>query len=103
MLPRFSKCAGIVLSVVVITCLMSLFAVQGYAQAVGATLSGTVTDPSGAVIPNAQVSVTNAATAVATRATTDAAGFYTLPNLLPATYEATVTAPGFSTERQTNI
>jgi outer membrane receptor protein involved in Fe transport len=82
---------------------VSLFAVQGYAQVVGATLSGTITDPSGGVIPNAQVSVRNTATGVAREVTTDAAGLYLVPNLLPGNYEVSVMSPGFSTARQSNV
>ena len=54
-----------------------------YAQVAGATLSGTVVDQSGAGIPNAQVSIKNVATGSTRYLTTDAAGFYTAPNLLP--------------------
>jgi hypothetical protein len=81
----------------------SFFAVQGYAQVVGATLSGTIMDPSGAVVPNAMVSVRNTATGVTREVTADTAGLYLVPNLLPGTYEVTVMSPGFSTARQSNV
>src|ERR1700681_397657 len=74
-----------------------------YAQVVGATLSGTVTDQSGAVIPSTQISIKNINTGVTRTVTTDAAGFYTAPNLLPGSYEITTTAPGFATLVQTGI
>src|SRR5437899_2192544 len=96
------KRTTVALSVAVIWAL-SLFAVQGYAQVTGATLSGTITDPSGGVIPNAQVSVRNTATGVAREVTADTAGFYSAPNLLPGSYEVTVTSSGFSTARQSNL
>jgi len=76
---------------------------QVRAQVVGATLSGTVSDPSGATVPNAQVAARNTATGVTRTATTDSAGFYSIPNLLPGTYEVTVTATGFSTTVQSNV
>ncbi len=83
--------------------LVLLTSIRAYAQVSGATLTGTVSDASGAVIPNAQVSVKNVATGEVRAVTTDAAGFYTAPNLLPDKYEVTVTAPGFSTEVRSGI
>jgi outer membrane receptor protein involved in Fe transport len=80
-----------------------VFASQVRAQVAGATLSGTINDPSGAVVPKAQVSARNTATGVTRAATTDSAGFYSIPNLLPGNYEVSVTAPGFSTAVQSNI
>jgi hypothetical protein len=73
------------------------------AQVAGATLSGTVTDTSGAVIPNAKLSIANTATRVTRSVTTDTAGFYSVPNLLPGTYDVSTSAPGFSTQVQTGI
>lgn len=74
-----------------------------YAQVVGGTFSGTVSDPTGAVIPNVQVSIKNTATGVNTNVTTNSAGLYEAPNLVPGPYEVTVTARGFQTEVRTGI
>jgi len=74
-----------------------------YAQVTGATLSGTVTDASGGAVAGAQVSVRNTATGIATDTTTDSAGFYTVPNLIPGPYEVRVTAKGFTTAVQSNL
>jgi carboxypeptidase family protein/TonB-dependent receptor-like protein len=93
---------SLVLSILVVF-VVCVFAAQGYAQVVGATLSGTITDPSGSVVPNAQVSVRNTATGVTRAVTADTAGLYVLPNLLPGTYEVSVTAPGFNTARESNV
>src|ERR1700674_2213644 len=68
------------------------------AQVVGGTLSGIVSDPSGALIPNARISIENPATGNARSVVTDAAGFYTAPNLLPGSYKVTVVASGVATE-----
>lgn len=66
-------------------------------------VSGTVQDPSGAVIENAVVSIHNVATGVLTTATTDKTGFYRLPSLAPGEYTLTVTSPGFKKARQVNL
>ena len=64
------------------------------AQGVG-TILGTVTDPSGGVVPNAKVKVTNQATSLTRETQTTGQGFYTLPALPAATYSISVEAPGF--------
>src|SRR6202158_1622960 len=74
-----------------------------YAQVAGATLSGTVRDASSAVIANAKVSIKNTATGVPRDVTTDSAGLYSAPNLLPGIYEVTIVATGFSTSVQTGL
>ncbi|HUY14334.1 MAG TPA: TonB-dependent receptor [Terriglobia bacterium] len=71
------------------------------AQVVGATLSGTITDQSGAVIPNAKVSIKNVATGVVRVASTNQRGIYSAPNVLPGSYEVTVSASGFSSTKTT--
>src|SRR6266436_2307919 len=82
-------------------CLMVSLPVR--AQVVGATLSGTVTDQSGGVVPQAAISIKNIATGITRASTTSTAGFYSVPNLLPGTYEIRAAAQGFSTEVQTGI
>src|ERR1700676_1607237 len=74
-----------------------LTSIRVYAQVSGATIIGTVSDASGAIIPKAQVSIKNSATGELRTVTTNAAGLYTVPNLLPGGYDVTATAPGFST------
>ena len=73
------------------------------AQMVGGTLSGTVSDQSGGVVPQAAISVKNVATGITRTSTTSAAGFYSVPNLLPGIYEIKASARGFSTEVQTGV
>src|SRR3989442_5737528 len=77
--------------------------VAAHAQVTGATLSGTVTDTSGAVIPGVMVSVKNRGTGVVRNVKTDEAGFYSAPNLLAGSYDVTSSAAGFSTVTQSNI
>ena len=64
---------------------------------------GTVTDQSGGVIAGASVTVTNAQTGVARNLTTDQAGEYVAPNLLPGTYIVRTTAMGFQAFERQNI
>src|SRR6201987_4720359 len=66
------------------------------AQVSGATLSGLVTDASGAIIAGATVSTHNLATGELREVVTNAEGFYSIPNLLPGSYDVTVTANQFS-------
>jgi len=80
-----------------------LLLAKAHAQMAGATLSGTITDQSGGVVPRAAISIKNIATGIARTSTTSAAGFYSTPNLLPGTYEVKATAAGFYTEMQTGI
>src|SRR5260370_22984850 len=61
-----------------------------------ATLSGVVTDPSGAVVPGAQVTVHSLATGLDRQLVTDSAGLYTAPSLVPVDYQETAKAAGFS-------
>ncbi len=75
----------------------SLGAVPTLAQVSGATLSGVVTDTSGAAVPNANVAIKNVATGVVRSVTSNQDGFYTAPNLLPSSYEVTASAQGFNT------
>src|SRR3981189_1234376 len=91
------------LPVYVILALAMLLSAPVQAQVSGATLSGTVTDASGAVITNAKVSIKNTATDVTREATTDSSGVYSAPNLLPGTYEVTVVAAGLSTSVQSGL
>ncbi len=66
------------------------------AQVVGATLTGTVRDPSGSAIPRAMVTIRNAATGTVNTLPTNGEGIYNASNLRPGEYDVNVTAPGFS-------
>src|SRR3984885_1054025 len=74
---------------------MLLAAAFTYAQTTSGDLVGTVKDASGAMIPNASVTVTNEATGVATSMKSGAAGEFRASNLLPGQYDLTVTSAGF--------
>ncbi|HEY1339902.1 MAG TPA: carboxypeptidase-like regulatory domain-containing protein, partial [Bryobacteraceae bacterium] len=84
------------LAVTVILALL-IFTIGAYGQATDANLVGTVLDATGAVVPNANLELTNDATGVKSLAKTDANGFYRFNNLPIGRYTVTATAPGFST------
>jgi carboxypeptidase family protein len=73
------------------------------AQEFRGTLSGLVTDPSGAVVPQAKVRAVNNATRQAYTATTTTSGDYLIPYVLPGTYTVSVAAEGFKTKVQDNV
>ena len=73
------------------------------AQVAGATLSGEITDPSGASIANATVSIRNVGTGEVREVQSNGDGFYSAPNLLPGSYEVSASAEGFSKVVQKGI
>ena len=74
-----------------------------YSQAVNATLLGTVTDSSGAVVPNAKVTATEVRTGISRPAQTNPSGNYSFPDLPPGQYSVTVEREGFKKENRQNI
>src|ERR1700678_130776 len=82
---------------------LAIFAVCGFscphfvsAQAVYGSILGTVTDSTGAVVPNATVTVTNLAKGISAGVQSDASGEYRVQHLIPDTYNVTAEATGFS-------
>jgi hypothetical protein len=77
-------------------CFLALvLAASVHAQTTAGRLVGTVTDESGASVPQAAVRATNLGTGVARAATTDMAGNYTVPNLAVGSYEVSIEMRGF--------
>lgn len=74
-----------------------------FGQAGRGSISGTVTDPGGAIVPGAQVTLLNKATGSSQHTVTSDAGFYTFISLNPGVYQVTVTQEGFSKVIQDNI
>jgi len=68
-----------------------------------ATINGTATDPSGAVVPNASVKLVNTETSETRTATTNEAGIFNFTGLRIGHYNLTVTAPGFQVSSTTGI
>ncbi|MGA9670800.1 MAG: TonB-dependent receptor [Terracidiphilus sp.] len=83
--------------------LISLFCIASALAQENAELEGTVTDPTGAAVPNAQVSITNTATGEIRNGTTNGTGLYDFSGLHIGTYTLSVTAPGFQNYHKTNI
>jgi hypothetical protein len=73
------------------------------AQSVTGTITGTVTDSTGAVIPGATVKITETATGVSRSGVSNGAGIFSFPQLQPGTYNVAVTAKGFKTAERAGI
>ena len=100
---RIKTAVGLMTCLAVAVCLTVFWSVPAEAQVSGATMSGLITDPSGAGIPNASVSIKNTGTGEVREVPTNADGFYSAPNLLPGKYEVTITAQGFNKVVQKGI
>src|SRR5215469_13579465 len=75
---------------------LTLLIASGIASAqTSGSISGAVSDPSGAVVASAPIVVTNTATNVSRSTTTDSAGIYTVPDLVPGPYSVRVNMAGF--------
>jgi hypothetical protein len=96
MLPSLRNSALCFLAALVV------FSLPAYAQ-FNASVQGTVTDPSGGVIPGASVTVTNQATLVGRTTRTSGSGFYNVTALPPGTYTVEVQAQGFETSTNRDV
>jgi hypothetical protein len=93
-----------VCAIMLVACLL-LASPIAHAQGVGASgsLSGTVTDPTGAVIPKGTVTAEDVSRGIRLSANVDANGQYRFSNLLPGTYDLTAQIPGFQTLLQKGV
>jgi carboxypeptidase family protein len=84
---------------------LSLFAMGGllFAQRDLGTITGTITDPQGAAVPNAKITITEDATGVSTSLQSNETGAFTRPAMKAGTYTVTVEAPGFQKAQQKNV
>jgi len=90
-------------SIVVAVLLSLLISTQGLGQSTYATVSGTVADASGAVLPGVSVTATNNATGVVSTVISNEAGAYSLASLLPGTYTVSADLPGFQKATFTGV
>src|SRR5262245_11805549 len=82
----------------------SLFlSIQVLAQSTNASVSGTVTDSTGAVLPGLTVTATNNATGVVATVLSNEAGVYNFAGLLPGLYTVKAELTGFQTQTYTNV
>jgi hypothetical protein len=84
----------------VVVALLALLPTAAFAQVDRATLTGTVKDSAGAVLPGATVTVTNVATGVSASQTSTETGSYLLVNLIPGRYQVDVELSGFKKSSQ---
>jgi hypothetical protein len=83
--------------------LLVVCACAAYAQRDLATLVGTVSDPSGGIVANAKVTITETGTGQVYTLLTSSTGDFVRPALKPSTYSVSVVAPGFRTSEQKDI
>jgi hypothetical protein len=94
---------GVVAGSIILSICGLLLSTGAFAQEFRGTISGTVTDPTGAVVPGASIEVMETRTGTINRTTSDAAGQYVAPFLPPGDYSITATKPGFETFTRTGI
>src|SRR5258708_26260042 len=80
-----------------------LFARTAAAQLSGGSLSGTVSDPSGAMLAGTEITIEKLDTRETRRVTSSSSGLYSAPNLTPGTYRLTAQVPGFSTVERSGV
>lgn len=86
-----------------LACLICGFAAISTAQTTNGTITGTVTDPSGAAISGVQIQITNQETGEQRSATTLDTGTYTVPQLPPGTYNVSIQKQGFAKETRNGV
>ena len=79
----------------VIFATMMLLPVMAFGQSLNSSISGTVTDASGAVVPGAELTLTSVQRQMSNKSTSGSDGLYSFPNLVPGNYELKVVAKGF--------
>ncbi len=103
----FAKSTSLARSI--LSCLAICLMVMGYAgrtasaQVLYGSIVGTLTDETGAVVPAADVTVTNTSTGLSRKATTDGGGYYSIGNLVEGIYDVSVNASGFKPYTQTGV
>ena len=84
-------------------CAVLAFGATGFAQSTFGSITGIVTDPSGAIIPNAEIDITNEGTGAVRSSNSGSTGVYNAPNLDLGTYSLRVSAKGFTTNERKGL
>jgi outer membrane receptor protein involved in Fe transport len=93
----------IILTAFIAVTLLFAMSIAAGAQATSGTMTGVVTDPSGAVIPNATITIEDTQHGSSVTTNTNGEGLFTRTQLANSTYNVTVEAPGFETTQQNGI
>src|ERR1700730_12363601 len=80
-----------------------IFTAAAYSQAVNATLLGTVTDVTGAVMANAKVTATETTTGISRTTQTNESGNYTFPDIAPGTYSVSIEQTGLKKDTRNGV
>jgi hypothetical protein len=99
LLRVFGRCWAAVMAIA----LVLVVSPQANAQVLYGSIVGTVTDPSAAIIPGAKVDAVEMHKGITQETTTDSAGFYRFPELLPGLWKVVVSASGFNSVETDNI
>lgn len=94
---------SVLLAFAVVLLCLALAPAAAFAQTITATITGTVTDPNGAIVSGATVTATSAETGLTKTATTDNEGRYTIPFLQPGVYTITAEGAGFAKATRSNV
>ena len=95
---RKKYCLGATAGVLVL-----LLAFSAFSQNISGVITGTIKDPAGAVIPNAQITLTNQQTRATQSTSSNEAGIFVFPSVLPGTYTVDVSVTGFRSHQVKDI
>src|SRR5262245_44489776 len=88
-------------SALVLLCFLS--PITALSQTSNASVGGTVSDPTGALLPGVEVTARNVGTGIANSTVTNETGTYQFPNLQTGTYQVSASLPGFRSQQLNNV
>ena len=92
-----------IVAMLVVVCSLTIMTASAFGQAVYGSVFGTITDPSGAAVAGAKVTVTSVGKNISEQATTNADGNYSVTHLIPDVYTVKAEAPGFKAFQTANV